>query len=286
MTRLAHLGPRGTYTEAAAIAHDASAELTPTATVEAAMIAARDGEVDAAVCAIENSLDGSASIETLDLLLREDLDLLVRGEQVVAIRHALVGAPDVDLAAATAVYSHPSALAQCRERLREIAPNARPVAALSTTAAIEGALAEPGALAIGNERAAALYGAHVYSRDIADQQGNETRFVVVAREDHEPTGDDKTSIAFTTQHDRAGSLVDVLRLFSEARANMTNIASRPTREQLGTYIFYVDLQGHRLEEPLATALRATERITNWLRIMGSYPRWVPHEASGGDASDA
>jgi prephenate dehydratase len=279
VTRLAYLGPSGTYTEAAAIAHDAAAELIPTATVEAAMLAARDGEADAAVCAVENSLEGSASIETLDLLLREDLDLLIRGEQVVAIRHTLVGAPDIDPRAATTIYSHPQALAQCRGTLGELAPKAAPVAALSTTAAIESALAEPGTLAVGNERAAELYGGHVYARDIADRPGNETRFVVVARDPRAPTGDDKTSIAFTTQHDRAGSLVEVLQLFSAASINMTHIASRPTREQLGTYIFYVDVQGHRLEEPLAGALRETERMTHWLRIMGSYPRWVAHEGT-------
>src|SRR5690606_10790683 len=157
------------------------------------------------------------------------------------------GPADLDLAAAKRVYSHPQALAQCRQHLAELVPNANPVAALSTSGAIEAAMAEEGALAVGNERAAALHGAHIHARDIGDESGNETRFVVVRDEAGAPTGDDKTSMAFTTQHDRPGSLVEVLTLFAHRGINMTRIESRPTRRQLGTYVFLVDVQGHRLD---------------------------------------
>ena len=274
MTRLAHLGPRGTNTEAAALAYDPAAELVPVAGVVAAARAVHDGDADAAVCAIENSIEGSVR-ETVDLLFREDTALKIRCEVVLPIRHALVAAAGVDLAAATLVYSHPQALAQCRGRLAQLAPRAEPVAALSTAAAIASALAEPGALAVSTALAAAIYGAEVYADDIADAGGNETRFVVLAPEDHAPTGDDKTSLAFTTAHDRPGTLVTVLSELAERGLNLTHVESRPTRRALGTYVFLLDLQGHRSDPAVGEALRTLEAQTLWLRILGSYPRWTP-----------
>ena len=242
--RLSHLGPRGTYTEAAAIAHDPTADLVPCPSVATAIDAVRTRSADAAVCAIENSIEGGVT-ETLDQLLQEDFALRICAEVVLPIRHALVGPAGLDPREVSVVYSHPQALAQCRRRLAELAPSARPVAALSTAAAIESALQEPRTLAVSNALAAALYGATVYADDIADAPGNETRFVVIGAADAPSTGDDKTSIAFTTHHDRPGSLVEVLRAFSERGINLTHIESRPTRRQLGTYVFLVDVQGHR-----------------------------------------
>ena len=217
VSRIAHLGPRGTYTEAAALAYEADAELLPVSSVVSRRRRRAAGRgAAAAVCALENSIEGSVR-ETVDLMLREDNTLKMRGEIVVGIHHALVAAAGVDPSTATVVYSHPQALAQCRARLAELAPKAEPIAALSTAGAIESAVAEPGALAVGNALAAAIYGATVYADDIADAAGNETRFAVLAPEDHPPSGDDKTSLAFTTAHDRPGTLVAVMQEFSGTR---------------------------------------------------------------------
>ncbi len=271
--RISHLGPTGTYTEAAARRFNPDAELLPVATVSAAIQAVRDGEADAAVCAMENSIEGSVSIETMDILIGPEFELRVCGEVVLAIQHHLVGAPGINPAAAEVVYSHPQGLAQCRQRLHELAPQARPVAALSTAGAVEAAVKEPGTLAVGSEYAAELYGATIYARDIGDERGNETRFVVLAPDDAEPTGDDKTSLAFTTAHDRPGSLVEVLQLFATHGLNLTRIESRPTRRQLGTYVFFCDVQGHRRDPIVRGVLEEAATITQWLRVLGSYPRW-------------
>jgi prephenate dehydratase len=279
--RIAYLGPRGTYTEAAAMRLAPEVEGIPVPTVAAALDAVVHGEAEAAVCAVENSIEGAVN-ETLDLLLRPDFGLSVRGEVVLPIRHALVGGEQVEPGTARVVYSHPQALAQCRRSLASLAPRAEPVAALSTAAAIAAAIHEPDALAVGNEHAAALYGARVYAYDIGDEPGNETRFLMIGGDDHAPTGDDKTSLAFTTQHDRPGSLVEVLQHFATRGINMTHIESRPTRRQLGTYVFLVDVQGHRGEEPLAEALREIGAVVYWMRVLGSYPRW-PGEPERGDA---
>lgn len=271
--RISHLGPTGTYTEAAARRFSPDADLLPVATVTAAIRAVRDGEADAAVCAMENSIEGSVSIETMDLLIGPEFDLRICGEVVLAIQHHLVGAPGINAAAAEIVYSHPQGLAQCRQSLHALAPHAQPVAALSTAGAVEAAVKQPGTLAVGSEYAAELYGATIYARDIGDERGNETRFVVVARDDAEPTGDDKTSLAFTTAHDRPGSLVEVLQLFATHGLNLTRIESRPTRRQLGTYVFFCDVQGHRRDPIVRAVLEEAVTITQWLRVLGSYPRW-------------
>lgn len=272
--RVAYLGPHGTYTEMAATAWSPDADLDPRASVPIAIDAVIRGEADVAVCAMENSIEGTASIETLDLLIGEDFPLRITGEVVVAIRHLLVGTAGTDPLTAPRVYSHPSALLQCRRNLARLAPAAAPAAALSTTAAIESAMAEPGTLAIGNERSAALYGATIFARDLGDEPGNQTRFVVLGRQDAARTGDDKTSLAFTAAHDRPGSLVEVLSLFAARSLNLTRIESRPTRRQLGTYVFFLDVQGHRDDPVLAEALAEASRITHWLRVLGSYPRWA------------
>jgi prephenate dehydratase len=271
--RIAHLGPRATNTEAAATRYDPDAELLPTSSVATAVQAVEAGDADLAMVAAENAIDGAVR-ETLDQLVRPDLELSITAELVLPIRHVLVGAHGIEPSAAERVYSHPQALAQCREHLLALAPDAQHVAALSTTAGIEAAIAEVGALGVGPPIAAEFYGGEVYADDIGDVPHNVTRFVVLGAQDHAPTGDDKTSLAFTTEHDRSGSLVEVLDLFSSRSVNLTHIESRPTREQLGTYVFLVDVQGHRSDVGVAEALHAAREVTSWFRVLGSYPRWT------------
>lgn len=275
--RLAFLGPAGTYAEAAALLHNPHAELVPARTFTAAAAAVEAGDADAAVCAIENALEGPVA-ETLAILVRDDLALHINAEIVLDIRHALVGAPGLDLQAVRVVYSHPQALAQCRRRLGELVPAAQPVAALSTSAAIEAAMNEPGTIAVGNQRAAELYSAHTYADDIADLPNNQTRFVVLAASERAPTGDDKTSLVFTMAHDRPGSLVEVLQPFADRSINMTKIESRPTGQQLGTYFFFADVEGHQHEADVAAAITEARPHTQWLRVLGSYPRWTGNDA--------
>ena len=270
--RISYLGPVGTHTESAAIEYDSTSQLMPYATVQDAVNAVEKDESDLAICAIENALEG-AVIETLIILQNEVLSVNITAEIVIPIKHALVGISEQSLENITTVHSHPQALAQCRESLISLVPNAKPVAALSTAAAIESAAQNPNTLAIGNIRAATPKSLHIYNPDISDNKNNQTRFIALAKNTVPQTGDDKTSLVFTMAYDIPGSLVDVLLPFAQRKINLSKIESRPTRQQLGTYYFFVDIHGHRDDPAIADAIREAQPKTQWLNILGSYPRW-------------
>ena len=270
MARIAYLGPPGTFTEEVTLRYNPGAELRPCPTEAAVAAAVESGEADEGVLAVENSLEGLVT-RTIDVLLHEST-LSIRGELVLPVEHCLIVRPGTKREQITAVYSHPQSLNQCRRYLEANFPQARQEAALSNAAAVEHILTVEGGAAIGPARAAEIHGAEVLERGIQDSPHNKTRFVVVAATDAAPTGHDKTSVAFAVPHDRSGTLVEVLREFSERGINLTELASRPSRDELGIYIFLIDLEGHRTEPVVREALAAVEPKTSFFRILGSYPR--------------
>ena len=271
--RVAFLGPRGTFSEAALRRYAPEAEAISASSITATTAAVLEGRADEAIVPIENSLEGSVT-ETLDLLIHR-LDLQIRREIVLAVEHCLISRPGGSMADVDTVYSHPQALAQCRGYLERALPRARPLATLSTAQAVERALAEVGAAAIGPRRAAEIQGAAVLAAGIQDDLRNSTRFVVLGREGVPPSGDDKTSLAFSVA-DRPGALVGILERFAAAGINLSKIESRPARETMGVYVFLLDCAGHQGEPPLAALLAEVAAQTTWLKVFGSYP----HDRSG------
>jgi prephenate dehydratase len=269
---IAYLGPPGTWSEAAALAFAGSdATLLPLASIPAVASAVETGLADAGVLPNENSLEGAVGT-TLDLLIHET-DLQIAAEVVVPIRHMLLVNPGTTLADVQVLRSHPQALAQCRRFIERVLPKVTTAAALSTTAAVEDILDDPAAAAISTPRAADLYPVEVLARDIQDKQTNETRFVVLARDDAAPTGNDKTSICFSIKQNTPGSLVAVLHEFASRNINLAKLESRPARERLGLYIFLCDLEGHRTDAHVAEALDSVAAKTEWIKLFGSYPRF-------------
>jgi prephenate dehydratase len=269
--QLAFLGPPGTYTEQASVNYDAAAVLLPYRTIPLVASAVESGEADEGVVPIENSVGGSVSV-TLDLLIHES-SLLIRQEIFLPIKHFLVGRPGTRLEDIEVIYSHPQALEQCRRYMAEHFDGVREAASMSTAAAVEDMFQGEGrAAAIATERAAELYDAEVLASGIADYANNTTRFVVLASEDHPSTGDDKTSICFTFGGDNPGVLHSALGELASRNINLTKIESRPTRAALGEYIFLVDLQGHREDEDVKSALSGLREISTLFKVFGSYPR--------------
>jgi prephenate dehydratase len=269
--RVAYLGPPGTFGEQAAIRYAPDEERTPYPSHARVAVAVQDGMADTGLLAVENSVEGSVS-ETVDILVH-DARLRICGELVLPIEQCLIVAPGRQAAQVQVILSHTNALGQCRGFLERSFPNARLEPTLSTTAAVEQAMVRDDAAAIASSRAADLLGAEILERGIQDRKNNVTRFVIVGQSDAAPTGDDKTSLAFTTYHDRPGSLVGVLQEFAARGLNLTKIESRPSRDALGVYVFLCDFQGHRTDPAVAAALEAVSEKTQTLHVIGSYPRF-------------
>lgn len=281
MTATAFLGPRGTFSEEAALLYTERVErpvggddtLMPFTSIPALTAAVETGLATEALLPIENSIEGSVSA-TLDLLIHETT-LRITAEVVLPVRHYLVTQPGTGLDEITVVTSHPQALGQCRRFLDRCLPDAEQVAALSTAAAVQTvATGEDRHLAaIGTSRAAELYGAEVLAHDIQDVRANLTRFVALAREDHLPTGDDKTSLGFTVKANVPGAVHAVVSELADKNLQMTKVESRPTKGWLGDYVFLIDLEGHRQDPPVAEALDKVREMTAMLKVFGSYPRF-------------
>jgi prephenate dehydratase len=273
MTTIAYLGPPGTFSEEAAKAYGgAQAEYLPLMSIPAVVTAIETGAATAGVLPIENVLEGSVTT-TLDLLIHETT-LQICGETVIPIRHFLVAREGLKLPQIKVLYAHPQSLGQCRKFVERCLPNVETVASLSNSAAPAEALADDrGAAAISTQRAAELVGVHMLACDIQDRSGNVTRFIALSREDHPPTGDDKTSFCFGFQEDRAGSLVGALEELAREQINMTKLESRPSKEVLGQYIFLVDINGHRTNPHVERALERIKTKTGWFKVFGSYPVW-------------
>mgnify|MGYP001613653686 CR=1 FL=1 len=271
--RLAYLGPAGTFTETAALRYDSQAQLLPFFSIAAVAAAVDAGMAEEGVVPIENSLEGSVT-DTLDLLIHESR-LVIRHELVIPIEHCLLVKPGVAVEEVKVVYSHPQALGQCRRFIERCFPKAQVLAALSTAAAVEEMLqSQHPAAAIAPSRAAELYGAEILARGIQDHPSNTTRFVVLAHQDHSPTGRDKTSLCFSFGEDRPGLLYSVMGEFARRNINLVKVESRPNKESLGRYIFLIDLEGHREDPTVKEALAGVQAEASMVKVLGSYPRYV------------
>jgi prephenate dehydratase len=270
--RVAYLGPPGTFSEEAVARCDlASGEGLPCPTFADAYRALRRGEVDGALLPIENSIEGSVGA-TLDLLVGEP-GPLIRRELLLPVRQHLLARAGTRLEEVVRVLSHPQPFGQCSRFLHERLPGATLEPTHSTAdAARKVAAGEAGAAAIGSRAAAARYGLALLAESIQDVDENVTRFVLLAQADEAPTGNDRTSIAFTLDRDRPGGLYEVLGELARRGINLSKVESRPMKEALGHYVFFMDFEAHRLEAAAADALAGVRARVHRLYLLGSYPR--------------
>jgi chorismate mutase/prephenate dehydratase len=268
---VAFLGPAGTYSHSAArTLFGYAPSYLEAATIEGVFDAVHRGRAQYGVVPFENSSEGAVASAIEGLLGRSSV---IRREVILPIEHCLMGRMAA-LPAVDRVYSHPQGLAQCRQWLSDNLPRAQLVHATSTAAAVQEARRDVGGAAIGSALASEIHGLPILAERIQDHDRNETRFVMIGHEHAKPTGDDKTTVAFTIRDDRSqGSLRRTLTCLDEHGVNMTRIESRPRRGEAWRYVFVIDVEGHREDPPVAAALKALEERCDWVRVLGSYPRY-------------
>lgn len=227
-------------------------------------------EADFGVVPIENSTDGRI-VDTLNVLARSPVSIC--GEINLPIHHTLLS-----LSALTdirEIYSKPQALSQCREWIAKHLPNATLVDTPSTTVAAELASQTPGAAAIASVLAGEHYGLNTLASKIEDRQGNVTRFAVIG--DHQPTpsGSDKTTLIVELAH-APGALADAMLAFKKQSLNLTWIESFPKPNHPSEYVFFIELEGHREDAAVQTAISNLERKTQRISVLGSFPIHRPN----------
>jgi prephenate dehydratase len=291
LPRAGYLGPEGTFSEEALLASVLASAVRPIAleTIRDAVMAVQEGSVEWALVPIENSIEGSVTV-TLDTLAAQAGEVEIVGEWVLPVRHYLIAREAIKLERVGTVVSHPHVPGQCRRFLHERLPDARITAASSTAEAVR-LVAERASskeavegleqwAAIGTRLAAELYGCVVIAEGIQDREDNETRFVWLARKDaagppplRTPAGSGrKTSLVFWgAGAGKAGWLVLCLDEFARRQINLTKIESRPMRERLGQYMFFVDLEGSLTEPRAREALAGLQGLCEHVRVLGSYP---------------
>ena len=244
-------------------------ELIPYCTIPAVLESVANGECSYGVVPIENSIEGPVGI-TLDSLAHK-FDLKIFKEIIIPINQNLIVNPGCRMEDIEDVYSHAQALAQCQEFVSK--NKIQPHYAISTARAAKDIVGDNSKAAIGNAKIVELYGLEILESNIQDMDNNETRFVVVSKEQHEKTGRDKTSIIFSIYEDKPGGLYKILGIFQKNNINLTKIESRPSKKGLGKYLFFVDFNGHIEDDVVKEILNEIEENTYYLKILGSFPEF-------------
>jgi len=271
---VAFQGTEGAYGHQAAVQHFAVAQrpvaFKAYATFKQMLEAVIEGHADRAMLPIENTTAGSV-YESYDLLLRFNLSLV--GEEIVDVRHCLLGVADVPVESLRRIHSHPQALSQCSEFLSAL-NDCEGVSAANTALAARHVrdLKNPAEAAIASEQAGDHFGLTVLKRDIANQAVNYTRFVVCAAapQDCDPRIAAKVSMVLSTRHEH-GALVRCLNVIADEGLNVTKLESRPRAGTPWEYVFYIDVEGHLTSPRMQAALAGLAERTVFVKVLGCYP---------------
>lgn len=265
--RIAFLGPLGTYSEQAVwsfFGHCVQAE--PVETIEEAFRQLHAHRVDFAVVPVENSTEGSVA-RTLDALVESNSQ--VCGEVQLAIHHQLLTKTGT-LDGVRKICAHPQALAQCRNWLNQNVPNIQQEAVNSNGAAAQMARDDVTIAAIAGQAACERYELKAFQEHIQDDAHNTTRFLVLGNQATGPSGQDKTSLVASVPN-QPGAVYKMLEPFNEQNVSMTRFESRPARNRLWEYYFFIDLQGHQTDPAVSQALEQLNKSASFLKVLGSYP---------------
>lgn len=270
--KIGFLGPEGTFSQSAVYKHFGhSARALPLSTIDEVFHEVEAGNADFGVVPIENSTEGSVN-HTLDRFLSSPLHIC--GEVELRIRQNLMGKLK-SLREIKRVCSHPQSLAQCRQWLQANLPDVELIPESSNAEAARRARDEKGTAAIAGETAAEVYGLTVLCADIEDRPDNTTRFLVIGRRMFGPSGHDRTTLLVSTGHTEApGALHRLLEPLARNKVSLSRIESRPSQRRKWDYVFFIDLEGHIDDPPVAKALARLKTRASLYRVLGSYPRAV------------
>lgn len=275
---IGYLGPEGSFTHQALSAYlikgnRQNARIIPFQTITQIIEAVNANRIQAGVVPIENSIEGSVG-ETLDSLTRASQKVTINHEVIIPIEHCLITRTK-KLSGIKKIIAHAQALSQCQTYIKKFLQDAilEPTTSNSLAVKTISKSNNESEAAIGPAMAAEIYKVPIYEKGINDEKENFTRFVLIGTATMNPTGHDKTTIAFGVPYDKPGTLVGVLNSFSKEKINLSRIESRPSKKALGEYIFFIDLEIHRDDPSLKKALSEVASEFSFYRWLGSYPRW-------------
>ena len=267
---VAYLGPKGTFTQSAALKHFGhSVNTLPLASISDVFREVESTNAHYGVVPIENSTEG-VIFHTLDEFVSSSLKIC--GEVELRIHHHLLGKM-ASLSEIKTIYSHQQALAQCRKWLELNLPGVEQKSVSSNAEAARIAAKEPNSAAIAGEMAAEIYNLDILVSNIEDEPDNTTRFLIIGKRETPACGRDKTTLLISTQN-KSGALYGILEPLVKNNISMTRIESRPSRRSMWDYIFFIDCEGHKSDEKVASAIAELEEKAVFVKVLGSYPRAV------------
>lgn len=268
---IAYFGPPGTYTEAATIKQFGHfARTNPHGSIDEVFREVESGSAHYGVVPVENSTEGAVN-HTLDCFMTSPVSICAEVE--LPIHHAFLVNNKTQPDEVTEVLSHQQSLAQCRSWLDAHYPHAERIAVASNAEAARLVADQPGKAAIAGEVAAERYGLRIAATNIEDQAENTTRFLVIGKQDVEPSGRDKTSMLVSTKNE-PGALYKVLEPFNRHGISLTRIETRPSKMSNWTYVFFIDFEGHWQDDAIKAVVAEIDTVVSEVRCLGSYPQAV------------
>jgi prephenate dehydratase/chorismate mutase len=265
LTLIGFQGEHGAYSEAASLAYNPSFIPLPCKEFYEVFHEVMTGQLDLGIVPVENSIEGS--ITQVNSLLMET-GLKIVGEVKIPIHHSLLALPETEYRDLRIVYSHPQALAQCREFISRHKLGPKPYYDTAGAAKMLSDGRPDATCVIANSLCAELYHLEIIQENVEDHESNSTRFVILSR-DESPEPGDKCSIIFSLRHE-AGSLFSILRIFSDNAINLTRIESRPFRSDPGNYVFFTDFEGSDKDKKVMDVLKAIQEKTKSYKFCGCY----------------
>lgn len=273
---IAYLGPQASFTEMAkdkfCKRFNISAYPTPLQTIRQVVEYVDENENSLGVLAVENSIEGTVRESLDNLMITKNPNIKILSECYMPINHCLLSRT-TEFSSITGIISHPQALAQCQDFIHNEMPfNVNIIEAPSTAEAARNLQNyNLTYAAIGSAKTAETYNLNILKENINDDKTNQTRFILIGDFETEETGNDRTSLAFSTEN-KPGALLNVLNVFMENHINLSYISSRPSKHKFGEYIFIVNFDGHIHNPKIMHTIQQVKEQTTHLRFLGSYKK--------------